>query len=226
MVRVGTASIFAATATHSDASIATVTQWTSSNNAVASISSAGQLTGLTNGQAIVTATHDGIAATVPVRVVANVQGTWSGSYLITTCANYFLYVNWCTLIAGAGPAPIDFYLTQTRDTVSGVLAFGQFVGNVTGQISSNGTLSLSGTTYSDLDTFTVAAWSTNIAGNNMTGTFTVRNALYGYPGEYAINGCVLTTVTRTSPTATSRGATRSPIAIHSVADMAVALRNR
>src|SRR4029077_14849839 len=69
---------FGATATRSNGASEDVTgraAWTSSNTAVASVSSGGAVTGVAAGQASIAATFEGVTGTLPITVIGSSSGT-------------------------------------------------------------------------------------------------------------------------------------------------------
>jgi len=223
---------FTATATRSDGSTAAVSNWTSSAPGVLSINpTTGAATGVSAGQATITATFDGVTGTRSVRVVPQYSGTWSGFYQVTTCSatGDWLLAGWCPLIQ-SGPLPFGLNLSQTRDTVTGTITFGDFSGNVTGTMVTDGTLTLVGTTtaVTSFGTVSIAitAWNTNSTTvGTMTGSFSQRVTGEGVAGE-ATHVSNILTASRTATVATfgRDGARDQPL--RTLADLARALMGR
>ncbi len=182
----GLSASYVGTATLADRSTRTVTAaWTSSNPAVASVDGSGRLDARSHGSTTLTATYDGRSVSKPVRVVNNYGGTWVGTYVIRACTDTGDLTNhdggWC--LAGPGRVGtvegILLKLVQSGNNLSDVTGtIGSFRETVTGTVSPDGRLSLSGTLivrdfyYDDitLETVQLGSWDTILDGSDgMTG---------------------------------------------------------
>jgi len=168
---------FAAVASRSDGSTQAVTEWASDAPTVLSINATtGVATGLAAGQATITARNGGVAATRLLRVVPHYQGAWTGRYLVAGCtaSGDYLTFGWCGSLQGQN-LPFSLTLSQTRDTVSGTITFGEYTGSVSGSAAMNGALTLAGTAVSGGASISISSWSTNSASFGvMTGNFSQR----------------------------------------------------
>lgn len=59
--------------------------WTVDDPTVALIQSTGHVTGLKHGRALLVATYRGMSDSIPLRVIANYRGAWSGTTRIVSC---------------------------------------------------------------------------------------------------------------------------------------------
>jgi hypothetical protein len=187
-VLTGVSASYVVTATLADGTSRTVTAaWTSSNPAIASVDAAGRLEGRAHGSTTVTATFEGRSASKTVHVINNYGGTWEGSYVIRACAATGDLTNhdggWCE--AGPGRvgtvAGIRMQLVQRGTDLSEITGtVGSFRESITGSVSPDGRLSLSGTLivrdfyYDDivLETVQLGSWDTTLDGTGgMTGRF-------------------------------------------------------
>jgi hypothetical protein len=185
-VLTGLSTSYTLTATSADGSTRTVTPaWTSSNPAVASVDAAGRLGGRSHGSTTLMATYEGRSVSKPVQVVNNYGGTWVGKYVIRACTDTGDLTNhdggWC--LAGPGRVGtvegILLKLAQSGNNLSDVTGtIGSFRETVTGTVSPDGRLSLSGTLivrdfyYDDitLETVQLDSWDTILDGSDgMTG---------------------------------------------------------
>ena len=138
-----------ATAQLSSGTAAPITSgFTSDASAVATVTSAGAITGVSIGDVSITVTYQGFTASKKVRVLPNYNGTYSGSYTIDTCTETgaFATEGLCAQFAAHATLPLAFLNQQSADltTISGQFALGSLVGTGTGAISSTGVLTYAG----------------------------------------------------------------------------------
>ena len=77
----------AATATLSNGETRVVSSgWRSDASAIASVSDAGVITGMSNGSANISTTLDGITGSKNIRVAPNYGGSWRGQQVFTSCS--------------------------------------------------------------------------------------------------------------------------------------------
>lgn len=184
-----TSTAYIVTATLSDGTTrALMPAWNSSNPDVASVDSAGLLSGLVHGSATLTASHDGRSATKTVQVVNNYRGTWDGTYVVKACTDSGDLTNrdggWCRSGPGrvGNVGSIGLSLTQTGrhlSDITGALVGDDIGGNITGVVTPDGRLSLAGGPFNIWDvwgdglllaTWRMRAWDTTLAGpGTMTG---------------------------------------------------------
>lgn len=173
----GQTEAFIATATLSSGSSQIVTPaWSVDNPVVLSIDSTGRATARGTGTANVIAVHQGRQATRLVRVVPNYQGRWSGNYTVTGCnqSGIFEQISTCGQFLN-NTLPITLTLTQNLDQVTGTIALGTITGSVSGPLSNDGTLLLSGTLPGTFNV-TLLNWSTVASGSGMTGVWLMNFA--------------------------------------------------
>jgi hypothetical protein len=168
---------FTVTATMSDGSSKAVSgAWATDAATVATVDSAGKVTGVGPGQAAITVTYDGAKATRTVRVVPDYQGNWTGDYKVLSCQDSgdFSREEWCHTALEDGVIRVSMMLTQARDTVTGPWTHGSMAGTAQGTIETDGTLALSGTGNLDSIPMTITGWRSRSADNkSQTGTFTL-----------------------------------------------------
>lgn len=164
----GQAAQLTATASLSDGSSQDVTSkavWMVVNPGVASVSTAGVVTGVGFGTTKVKATYQGVAGEMSVTLQLNVSGTWKGSTADST-----------------GMLQVTFVLSQNGSSVVGT---GTFTGGAKGNGTFTGTLS----TTSNVLSFNIAgsgagctfssSGSGAVTGNSFSGTYTGANSCVG-----------------------------------------------
>lgn len=212
MMRVQENVTFSAVASRSDGTTQAVTEWASDAPSVLSINaSSGVATGLSAGQATITARNGGTTATRLVRVVPQYQGSWSGRYTVAACtaSGDFLTYGWCTSIQGRD-LPFSLTLSQTRDTVSGTVTFGEYTGSVSGSMAVGGTLTIAGAAISGGTSLSISSWSTNsLTFGSMTGSFSQRVSSSSSTGSASHTNTILSAARSSTSTAAMRD-TSSP----------------
>ena len=198
---------FTAQSTMSDGSTQTVTPaWSSTNPEVASVAANGDVSGISNGTATITATYQGRSASRPVRIVANFGGNWTGSYRITKCDQSAAFAGWCVGIGGVGATlPVSLALTQGgagRDQITGAIALGSITGNTSGNVTQDGRLILGGTFTNAISgtvfVVTIGGWDTRLSGGNgMAGAWSQSIRANGFSGN-AYQENAIETMTQTS----------------------------
>ncbi|MCX6539239.1 MAG: Ig-like domain-containing protein [Acidobacteria bacterium] len=200
MLKVRESVTFTATATHSDGSNAAVTQWSTDAVSVMTVDAVtGSATGVAAGKATLIASHDGVVGTRLIRVVPDYQGTWSGSYRVSSCSDTGDYTTfgWCNTVRGQ-VLPLTLSLSQTRDTVSGTITIYEYTGATSGPIADNGVITLSGTAVNGNASMTITKWSTTAASPGlMTGSFSIRNTSTDLSGSAEMN-CDITTMQKSA----------------------------
>jgi hypothetical protein len=151
-----------------------VATWQTSDSGVLRVSGGGQITAMKVGTAVITATRDGMSASVTVHVVPDYGGTWTGLMSMS-----------CERISGPGPiscSPDAHYRITLALVQQGVRASGTMdlfvestVGNVTGQIDNRGHLVLQGIARNSEHNgqFTIEQWDTYLddSDGQMRGTW-------------------------------------------------------
>lgn len=163
--------------------------WSSDAASVAAVSPTGEVAGLRTGHATIRASYESWIATRALRVVPDVDGTWTGEYRIVACER----------TSGGGPSscrfvigavfPFGAVLRQIGEDVSGTLDLrtndGQPFesGPIRGRVDPSGALTLEGTTYAVDPTHRsetiLSDWNTTLDGATgvMTGRF-VKNTAF------------------------------------------------
>ncbi len=182
----GLSANYAATATMTDGTTrAVVPTWTSSNPGVARVDGSGRLESRSHGSTMLTASSGGQSASRTVQVVNNYAGSWTGRFVIRACADTGELTDHDGGFCLAGPGRqgstgwITLTLVQRGSTLTEITGtIGNYSEPITGEVTADGRLSLSGTvTERDFDDpdFTIAthslgAWDTKLNGNeSMTG---------------------------------------------------------
>jgi Bacterial Ig-like domain (group 2) len=184
-VLTGVSTTYTATATLSDGTRAVTPEWSSSNTNVASVDSAGHLSGRAHGSTDVTASYAGLTASKTVQVVNNYAGTWEGQYIIRACTDSGDLTNrdggWCRKGPGRVGTVGGIHLTLVQSgknlsEITGTVA--SFPETITGVVTADGRLSLVGGPFAEWDwegtvilaTWQIRAWDTNLSGPGvMTG---------------------------------------------------------
>jgi hypothetical protein len=175
---------FSLTATLSTGVTEAVTPtWSSDTQGVATVDSAGTVTGVGAGQATIIATYQGQTATELIRVIPNYEGTWSGTWAVTNCTVSGRFPSsWCNGVRGSFPATLK--LLQAKDVVSGTWTLQEANGNVQGTVANDGTLNLTGSSLQSGVTIKISSWSTRTTDNiSKAGTFVLTWTISGVSGS-------------------------------------------
>ena len=116
---------------------ATSPTWSSSNQTVATVTSAGVVNAVNHGSTTISVTAQGQTAQLPLRVWQDYQGIWTGTYVINVCANSGLFAaapSWCSAFPPGEVLEFRVTLTQTNGTASGTLELGEFLGTISGSV--------------------------------------------------------------------------------------------
>ena len=180
-VLTGSVTSYTVTAALSDGTTRTVTPaWTSSNPGVGTVDSGGRLDGRAHGSTNLTASYLGRDASKTVNVVNNYGGTWTGQYIVRVCSDSGDLKDhdggWCQSRVRVGSVwYVGLVLSQTGSNlseISGTLGLGDvnIMDRITGVVTADGRLSLSGTLYihdfygySLLGTVQLQTWETNLS---------------------------------------------------------------
>lgn len=174
---IGQTGTLSATSSYSDGSTRSILPaWTSGNSSVVSVDGNGRLTAVGAGSVTITATAEGRSATTQVRGLPDFSGNWSVQWRQTTCD---VPPRW-----GAGFCNISGLYTAKvnlqRSGVDGIVGSYDngigWIGTVSGQVATNGTLSLTGRLDSPRRTATFysnfVSWNAQLtSGLGFTGTF-------------------------------------------------------
>lgn len=202
-VKIGAQQQLTLTATLSDGTSKTVSgTWTTDAAGIATVTG-GLVRGVASGDATIGADYDGQHATRKVRVTPDFNGSWTGTYKITTCTDTGAWVGTCDPADAPKNFIITMTFTQTNASVSGsVAAFSDLTIPASGSIAVDGLLALSGSKTQDFGGGLVAKgdlinWETRMPdATHMTGKFTVVTTSPGVAGDWTLN-CDLLTMTKT-----------------------------
>jgi hypothetical protein len=202
-----------------NATAGAVLTWASSDARVLTIDSAGIVTAIAAGLAVITvSTSDGYSASLDIQVVPHYAGTWTGQTVTVACyaIGGFADRHYCSQSATVEP----FTLTLTQDdlSVGGTLTKSeggdQLVGAVSGGVGVTGEItlggSLSGVSNGVNLTLTLISWNSLATGTSMTGIWSANLTSSQVLGiatvQWSITGATLATASG-SPVA---GLMRSP----------------
>lgn len=194
-LRAGFFADFAVTASMSDGTTQVVTAQavlTSSDPSIATVDTRGRVTGLRHGAATLSASFQGQTVTRVVNIVHNYGGRWDGTFAVRSCdqAGIFTSSRYCQNL-GVEPQPFALELTQggpNVDQITGMMSLRNLVGNVSGQVTSDGRLVLSGsytaTTGGANIHVELPTWLTSPVGTvNMSGWFVYTLSVVGSDGH-------------------------------------------
>lgn len=206
LIKIKGTETFTATGSFSDGtSRAVEATWGSDNTAVATVSG-GRVTGVAPGQATIFADYQGQRATRLLRVVPDYHGRWSGDHRQTACVEEGDWKGVCKEFFPADSLyALTLAVTQTRDTVSSTVDFGDGVmGPVQGSIRMSGHLVLEGTFTVTSEgvplEVTMSRWETLTTDNErMSGSLAATFRASGLQGSIRLE-CELRIVAKTSAT--------------------------
>jgi len=145
LMLVGDSVTFTATAAGNTGAL-TAPRWGSDAPTVATVESyTGRVTAVGTGTATIFVDTNGIRGTKLIRTLPNFGGLWHGEFREIDCqsSGEFVRIQPCDSYWDLGRHITSLTLTQNGDSISGSLRFGPY--DVTGSVSPEGTLSLSGT---------------------------------------------------------------------------------
>jgi len=142
----GATETFSATVTLSNGTTQVVTAgtWSVDAPSVASVSQGGLVTGIASGEVTVILDFQGARGTKRITVRPNYQGSWVGSYAISTCSQsgqIATFVDGCTSTFTSGRVlPLSLNMTQAAATLTGRTSLGTLVSDTfTAAVATNGT---------------------------------------------------------------------------------------
>jgi hypothetical protein len=192
-----------ATATLSSGATAPISQgFTTDTPSVATITSAGAITGLSIGDVTVSVDYQGFRASKKVRVLPSYNGIYSGTYTLDACTptGAFADQNFCSQFATGSTLQIALNNVQSLDltTMTSQFLLGQLLGNATATIASNGGLTYSGSAVTGTTTIAVQNFSGSApAVGQIAGTFQVLWTDSTITGNMVWK-CTITSMTRVS----------------------------
>jgi hypothetical protein len=187
MLKIQGTETFTVTATLSDGTTKAVTgSWASDNAAVATVDTAGKVTGIGSGHATITVTYDTAKATRTVRIIPDYQGNWSGEYTVVSCQDSgdFTKEDWCKAALRNGVIKVTMTLTQARDAVTGSWTHDVMSGTTQGTLETDGTLAISGNGTMDRIPMAISGWRSRSTDNkSQTGKFSLTFASSVWSGS-------------------------------------------
>jgi hypothetical protein len=179
--------------------------WTSSNAGVVSVTSEA-ITAMGRGTAILTASFGGQSDDEQFVVFGGIAGVWGGTYVVEQCSGSTGSVSevLCTPPNTGRPAgvthvgatlQIAMELTVNGDDVTGVVAFGNIRGTLTGKDRGAGLFFLQGTIADASGTLTITHWDVQVQRDGIQGFINYQLRLANLPGIGAV-GTRLAAVTR------------------------------
>jgi hypothetical protein len=193
-LRTGFFADFTVTATMSDRTTQVVTTQatlTTSDPSIATIDTSGRLTALRHGVVSINASFQGRTTSRAINVVHNYAGTWTGNYAVRACdqTGIFLSSKYCQN-AQTEPLPLALELTQTGtnvDRIGGSISLRNLVGPITGEVTGDGRLVLSGSYVATTGGFNlrveILSWATSpVQNTGMSGFFVYKVEVVGSDG--------------------------------------------
>ena len=165
--------------------------WTSSKSSIVSVDNTA-LTARSRGTAIVTATFEGHSDDEQFEVIGGIAGNWAGTYVVQQCGGSTgsIIDVMCTApgtgrqpgLAYVGATlPITMELTVSGDDVSGIVAFGNLRGTLTGKDRGAGSFYLQGT-IEGVVTLTITYWDTLVQRDELQGFLNYHVRVSGVSG--------------------------------------------
>ena len=177
--------------------------WLSDQPAVASVTNAGAVTGVSNGRATIFIASEGRQGQQVVRVLPDYQGQWSGSYIVNSCtqSGTFAAINWCADAPVNRVFPTNATFTQSGEAVSGRLFLGASPSDsFSVPIGTDGAIAITAVFRTGVFTDNTTWRLVSSQANRMTGTFTITTTATGYVGS-AVLALTIRDFTRSSATA-------------------------
>jgi Big-like domain-containing protein len=193
--------------------VPTSVAWSSDKLQVAAVSTAGVVSAIGAGEATISAEVNGIRGSLPIRVLPDFGGAWSGTETVVSCVDSGQLSGFCSASQFVGQAFLhESSFTQNMASVTGVLDAGDGArATMTGTITVDGDLPLGSATVLPADpdvTAQVENWRSRAdTPSRMTGTYEVLFTIPGVTGSARI-GLRLDSVTKISASASDvRGRT-------------------
>jgi hypothetical protein len=182
--------------------------WLSDSVGVASVTSAGLVTGVSNGRATIYVVSGGKQGQQVIRVVPDYQGTWSGGLRVTSCSQTgaIAGLNFCDESPVGSTFSFSLAVTQSGESLSGratenPIVFPPF----SAAITADGTSSFV-STYFENGVTVEATWRINSTGpGNLTGTVDEVWRGAGLSGEGRVSQNIVTVSRSASARAADAG---------------------
>jgi hypothetical protein len=206
-LRIGQVVQASGTATLSNGQTQAVTSgWQSDVPGVATVTTAGQVTGVANGRANIYVVSGGQQGQAGIRVVPDFQGSWTGRLLVSACSQsgVFAQINFCNEFPVSSSDPFAIALAQTGESMTARANYGDSIvfTPVEATIQPDGGASFVTTWVSTSSPITIqGSWSINgPRTGELVGTVTEVWRSPGQAGEATLTQSIVS-VTRTSTTA-------------------------
>lgn len=190
-IRMGESAQASGTATSTSGQSQNITAgWRSDNVAVATVTDAGLVNGVANGQTNIFVESGGRRGQQTVRVVPDYQGEWAGTLRVTSCTQtgIFVEIAFCSEVGAVNSIEgFDLSMTQTGEALSVVLYFGDDSRTVATSIATDGSAAFTGNFSFSEDGITVtadSAWRlTSTRVGALAGTVNDAFRITGFTGE-------------------------------------------
>ena len=190
-IRMGESVQASGTATSTTGQSQNVTSgWRSDNVGIATVTDAGMVTGVANGQTNIFVETGGRRGQQVVRVVPDYQGEWEGTIRVTSCAQtgVFVDIGFCGEVGPVNSIEgFDLSVTQTGDALSVTLYFADDSRTIATSVAPDGSADFTGNFSVTEDGVTVtadSAWHlTSTRVGALAGTVTDVFRVTGFSGE-------------------------------------------
>ena len=216
VVLVGTTAAATATATLTNGQTQSVTTgWRSDATSIASVTDAGTVTGVANGEATITVGSGGRDGSKRIRVAPNYDGQWQGTQIVTACTATGDFQGTCEEEGGVVglPFPVGLLGRHPGDlAVSGEFTIeGLQFPTFTTQIEADGSSRFSATTVVE-GVRAEASWQMNSTQNGRSsGTIREKYSLPGIASGEVTYDSTFADVNRTGTTAGPSSSAAAPI---------------
>lgn len=177
--------------------------WQSAAPGVASVTPSGLVTALANGSATIFVASGGRQGQQVVRVVPDYDGQWSGSYLVTACADsgYFTEQRFCAGTLNS-TVPMRLLISQSGTAVAVSFFLGQLAfPSSSATIGADGSLPIGDTTLDETVRITASWTLQQPSPGALSGTVRQRWTIAGRDGEGTLDGRIIEATRTTGPPA-------------------------
>ena len=202
MLKVGQTETFTATANMSNGTQQAATgTWSSDNTGIATVNSSGLVTIVGAGNANIIMTQSGKSGQKGIRGLPDYQGTWGpGSYRIDSCSHTGDWAtgDFCGYLPAGTILETTLIMTQTSDMVNCTFFMGTLSSTASGQIATNGQVTLTGTVTGGTTSIVAVYVLQQATPGQLTGTLGQlwTDTTMSGNGQY---GCSIVSLPRTSP---------------------------